>query len=120
MRTLTERQALEDKLEEAISGLEHLDRFLSSVTRDAYESRYRGTRDALAWVLGHTDRAPFTGRHVPNPGQPDVYTEWGALEDAMHGSVLRRPVPFDYAYLSSLSYALEWAEGMPREPPDIS
>jgi hypothetical protein len=74
-------------------------------------------RDSLAWVLGYTDKAPWTGRVMPNPGAKELFSEWSAAETVNHNSALMREDEYRWWYGSAVEHALSWARGADTSPP---
>ena len=69
MLTMRDRADVEEEYARAVAKL------------DAQPSTYEyvvmsAVRDSLAWVLGFTDVAPWTGRVMPSPGAQQLFSEW--------------------------------------------
>src|SRR5512135_3732160 len=67
--------------------------------------------DALAWVLGYTDEAPWTGRVLPNPAAKELFSEWAKAERVNYTATLALSDPDRFAYGSAVEHALAWARG---------
>src|SRR3954462_2544097 len=61
--------------------------------------------DSFAWVLGKADEAPVTGRLMPNPAKPQVFSEWSQAEAMTVGSY-RLPAGLSFRYVSTVEHAL--------------
>ena len=68
-------------------------------------------RDALAWVLGYTDEAPWTRRVLPNPAETELFSEWARAERVNHDARLAHSDPDRFTYGSAVEHALAWARG---------
>jgi hypothetical protein len=73
--------------------------------------------DSLGWVLGYTDKAPWTGRVMPNPGAKGLFSEWSAAETVNHNAALMRDDEERFWYGSAVEHALAWARGSDTTTP---
>jgi len=94
----------------AVSTLRAQDGAIRTYTRIAEHLALSGVRDALAWVLGQTSRAPVTGREMPEPGSRELFSEWSAAEAIVSRSY-RLPEGMDRTYVGGVEHALDWARG---------
>ena len=74
-------------------------------------------RDSLAWVAGHTRQAPWSGRHLPNPTEHDLFSEWSQAETVDHNTALMRDDESRFWYGSAVAHALAWARGADTNEP---
>jgi hypothetical protein len=73
--------------------------------------------DALSWVLGYTDEAPWTRRLLPNPTPQQLFSEWAKAETVNHDTRLMHDDQERFWYGSAVEHALAWARGSDTNAP---